>query len=321
MSSHGVARLHAVKVLAIDGGGIRGLIPALVLAEIERRCGRPASKLFDLIAGTSTGGILTCGLTRPGADGGPRFSAAELADLYDVEGPKVFRRGLLKRILSVEGLIDERYDDAGLLASLNRYLGETRLHEALADVLITAYDIRARSAFLFRSSRARTDPAYDFSMAEAARATSGAPTYFEPYEVTDAAGDRTYPLIDGGVYAANPSMLAYTEVMPDLEVLVSLGTGSCQRPIDVGKARGWGQLEWARPIIDVVFDGVADTIEFELKTLLGDRYVRLQTMLDEANEAMDDASADNLRALRRLAERLIAERSAELDRLCATLAA
>jgi patatin-like phospholipase/acyl hydrolase len=308
-----------VKVLAIDGGGIRGLIPALVLAELERRCERPAADMFDLIAGTSTGGILACGLTRPGPDGRPRFSARELADLYDVEGPKVFHRSLLKRILSVEGWIDERYDDAGLMDALGRYFGDARLRDALTDVLITAYDIHDRCAFFFRSSRARTDPEYDFSMVEAARATSGAPTYFEPFEVTDAGGARTYPLIDGGVFAVNPAMVAYAEVT-ELDLLVSLGTGSAQHPLDVGRVRGWGQLEWARSLIDVVFDGVADTIEFELKTLLGDRYVRMQTSLAGANESLDDASEDNLRALRGLAERLIEARSAELDRLCAVLA-
>ena len=83
----------------------------------------------------------------------------------------------------------------------------------LTDVFITAYDITDRFAFFFRSSRARTDDAYDFSLAEAARATSAAPTYFEPVEVTDAAGARTYPLIDGGVYAVNPAMCAYAEVV------------------------------------------------------------------------------------------------------------
>jgi patatin-like phospholipase/acyl hydrolase len=312
-----------VKVLAIDGGGIRGLIPALVLAELERRCDRPAADMFDLIAGTSTGGILACGLTRPRPDGRPRFSAAELADLYDVEGPRVFHRSLLKRILSVEGWIDERYDDGGLMASLERYFGAARLRDALTDVLITAYDIRDRCAFFFRSSRARADPAYDFSLVEAARATSGAPTYFEPVEVTDAAGARTYPLIDGGVFAVNPAMVAYTEVAlmgRELDVLVSLGTGSAQHPLAVARVRGWGQLEWARSLIDVVFDGVADTIEFELRTLLGERYVRMQTSLAGASESLDDAGTDNLRALRGLAERLIEERSAELDRLCAALA-
>src|SRR5919198_1588171 len=98
-------RLGGVKVLAIDGGGIRGLIPALVLAEIERRTGRRTASLFDLVAGTSTGAIIACALTRPGA-----MPAAEAAALYEQDGPSVFHPSLLKRITSLGGLIDERYD-------------------------------------------------------------------------------------------------------------------------------------------------------------------------------------------------------------------
>jgi uncharacterized protein len=310
-----------VKVLAIDGGGIRGLIPALVLAELERRCERPAADMFDLIAGTSTGGILACGLTRPGPDGRPRFSARELADLYDVEGPKVFHRSLLKRILSVEGWIDERYDDAGLMDALGRYFGDARLRDALTDVLITAYDIHDRCAFFFRSSRARTDPEYDFSMVEAARATSGAPTYFEPFEVTDAGGARTYPLIDGGVFAVNPAMCAYAEVAGRLDLLLSLGTGSHTRPLPYDEIKDWGQLEWARPVLDVVFDAGQDAVDFQLSALIDGAYVRLQTMLREASDDLDDASADNLAALRRDAERLIADADTEIDDVCARLTA
>src|SRR5215211_2712048 len=256
----------AMKVLAIDGGGIRGLIPALVLAEIERRTGRPTAELFDLIAGTSTGGILACGLTRPGSDGKPMHSAEELAELYRTEGPKIFDRSLIKRITSVEGLLDERYDDKGLNRALATYLGDARLRDALTDVFITAYDIEDRFAFFFRSSRARTDDTYDFSMAEAARATSAAPSYFEPVEVTDAAGARTYPLVDGGVFAVNPAMCAYAEVVgsgADISVIAALGTGAQTKAFEFDDVKGWGQLEWARPVLDIVFDGVADTVDFQ----------------------------------------------------------
>lgn len=74
------------KVLSIDGGGIRGIIPAMVLAEIEDRTGRPVAETFDLIAGTSTGGILALGLTLPGDNGRPRYAAEELIGLYEEEG-------------------------------------------------------------------------------------------------------------------------------------------------------------------------------------------------------------------------------------------
>lgn len=311
-----------MRVLAIDGGGIRGLIPALVLAEIERRAGRRAHELFDLIAGTSTGGIIAAALARPDP-----IAAADLAALYEQEGPKIFHRSLLKRIESVEGNIDERYSDSGLNAALQTFLGDARLSSVRPDVLITAYDIERRTAFFFRSARARSDPASDFTLAAAARATSAAPTYFEPALVKDVAGRRSYALVDGGVFAVNPSMCAYAELAragraPEISVLCSLGTGSHTRPIEYDDAKGWGRLQWAAPIIDVVFDGVADTIEFETAQLLPPpRSLRFQTELRDASDDLDDASASNLAALRREAERLIGERSADLDALCAALVA
>src|SRR3954454_6021277 len=86
-----------VRILAIDGGGVRGLIPAVVLADLERRTGRRTAEMFDLIAGTSTGGILACGRTRPGETGPPACTAADLMALYDSEGPEIFHRSLVKR--------------------------------------------------------------------------------------------------------------------------------------------------------------------------------------------------------------------------------
>ena len=310
-------------MLSIDGGGIRGLIPALVLGEIERRTGRRTAELFDLIAGTSTGGILACALSRRGEDGAPAHSAEELAELYLSEGPKIFHRSLRKRVTSLDGLIDERYDDSGLDTALATYLGTDRLKEVLADVLITAYDVKDRFAFFFRSSRARTDDTYDFSLAETARAAAAAPTYFEPVEVTDAAGARTYPLIDGGVYAVNPAMCAYAEVIAgghELDVLASLGTGVQTKAYEFDDVRGWGRVEWVRPLIDFVFDGVADTIDFEAAALAAGRYQRFQAELRYASDALDDASDGNLRRLQGDAERLIAERTADIETLCEEIA-
>ena len=290
-----------MKVLAIDGGGIRGLIPALVLAEIERRTQRPIARLFDLIAGTSTGAILACTLTQPDA-----MPAARAADLYVEEGPQIFHRSLLKRVTSIEGLIDERYDASGLVASLRRHLGDTRLAQATTELLVTAYDLEARQALLLRTRD-------DMTMVDAAHASSAAPTYFEPVRV----GDRT--LVDGGVFAINPAGLAYAEASGQLDVLASLGTGEHTRPLHYRDVKDWGQIHWARPIIDVVFDGSADAVDTQLSGLIDGRYIRLQTRLEEASDALDDASAENLAALGREAERLIERRSADIDRLCAAL--
>ena len=304
-----------MRVLALDGGGIRGLIPALVLAEIERRTGRAVRELVDLVAGTSTGAILACALTRPDP-----LPAARIAELYVEEGPRIFDRSLLKRITSVDGYLDERYDDDGLRAVLERWLGSARLADADPALLITVYDLERRRAVLLR----RDD---DLSMVDAAHASSAAPTYFEPVR----AGGAT--LVDGGVFAINPAALAYAEVdgnrvsrsdprklgSPRDVTLLSLGTGSMTRPLPYDEVRGWGRLEWAAPIIDVVFDGSADAVDLQLSALLEDGYVRLQTPLVEASDDLDDASEANLAALTREAERLIAARDADIDRVCERL--
>jgi uncharacterized protein len=305
-----------MKVLSIDGGGIRGLIPALVLAEIEERTGRRIAELFDFIAGTSTGGILACALTVPGEDGGPRFTAREIARLYETQGARIFSRSLRRRLFTLDGLKEERYDDRELNRALEVYLGESRLSEALIPIMVTAYDIQGRFAFFFRSSRAVADPTYDFGMVAAARASSAAPTYFEPHAVTDVAGARTYPLIDGGVFATNPASCAYADLGHDnITLLASLGTGENTRPYSFERARRWGVIEWARPVLDIVFDGQAETTQFIMDRLLGDAYIRLQTQLQQASDDLDDASPRNLARLRAEAERMMDEQAEVLERL------
>jgi predicted acylesterase/phospholipase RssA len=289
-----------VNVLAIDGGGIRGLIPALVLAEIEHRTGRRMGELVDLIAGTSTGAIIACALARPDP-----MPAQRIAELYEIEGPKIFDRSLIKRIRSVGGLVDERYDSSGLVSALNTWLGPGRLADLQPPVLLTAYDIEHRRAVFLGAS--------DTAMIDAVHASSAAPSYFEPVRV----GDAT--LVDGGVFATNPAVCAYAQVGGRADLLLSLGTGEHTRPLPYEKVRNWGQLEWARPILDVVFDGTADAVDLQLAALVPGGYVRLQTRLDEASDDLDDASPENLAALRREAERLIAANDAQIDDVCARL--
>jgi uncharacterized protein len=291
-----------VKVLAIDGGGIRGLIPALVLAEIERRTERRIAELVDMIAGTSTGGILACALGKPDP-----LPAAEIASLYVEEGPKIFDRSLLKQITSLGGYLDERYSARGLVRALERYLGDTPMTAATLPLLLTAYDTEARAIHLLRSEGEHSGA----SMVEAAHATSAAPTYFEPVR----SGRAT--LIDGGVFATNPALVAYAEVRGKLDLLLSLGTGEHTRPLPYEKVKDWGQLEWARPVIDVVFDGGQDAVDLQLRALLPDGYVRLQTQLVRASDDLDDASKGNLDRLRKEAEALIA--AADIDDVCARL--
>jgi patatin-like phospholipase/acyl hydrolase len=302
-----------MRVLAIDGGGIRGLIPALVCTEIERRSGRRVFELFDLIAGTSTGGIIACAVCAPDP-----LPASELVKLYEDEGPDIFDRSLFQRIRSADGLLDEKYDDAALDRALERFLGHKRLAETKPDLIVPSYDTALPGPYFFKSSKARDAPEDDFPLSIVARATSAAPTSFEPVD----AGDKS--LVDGGVFATNPAMCALAEalnvVSPKEVVVVSLGTGQRTHQRSFDEIKDWGLAAWARPILDVVFDGVSDAVDYQLERVLtADRYWRFQVELTLASDDLDDASEGNLAKLRGHAEELIEQRSADLDAALAKL--
>jgi patatin-like phospholipase/acyl hydrolase len=301
-----------MRVLSIDGGGIRGIIPALVLAEVEQRSGKRVWELFDLIAGTSTGGILACALCAPDP-----LPALQLVALYEEEGPKIFDRTLWQRIRSANGLLDEKYDAAALDRALERFLSDKRLAETKPDLLVPAYNMGDPGPYFFKSRKAREE-GEDFPLSEVARATSAAPTYFEPLDLAGQA------LVDGGVFAANPAMCAFAEVMrfqPTADVLLlSLGTGQRTRKRRFADVKDWGLIEWAKPILDVVFDGVSDAVDYQLQHSLDEgKYWRLQVELTNANDDMDDASTHNLAELRAAAELLIEERSGDIDAAVAAL--
>jgi uncharacterized protein len=321
------------KVLSIDGGGIRGIIPAMVLAEIERRTGKRTAEVFDLVAGTSTGGILALGLTKPGRDGEPQYSAERLIELYETEGRKIFSLPVWHRIHSAGGLAEEKYPAKGIEEVALEYFGDVRLAQALTEVLVTAYEIERRGPWFFKRRHARDEnrEGDNFHMREVARATSAAPTYFEPLPLEwGPHGKRAF--IDGGVHSNNPAMCAYVEAMKiyteekDFLVL-SLGTGEPTRSMPYEEVKGWGLALWAQPILNVVFDGVSDTVDYQLQGLLSTeegndkRYYRFQPVLDIGKDDMDDASATNIQALKTKAKEIISKNDATLKALCSQLIA
>ncbi len=319
------------KVLSIDGGGIRGIIPAMVLTEIETRTGKATSELFDLVAGTSTGGILALGLTKPGQDGAPEYSAQRLIELYETEGGKIFDRPVWHRLHSGWGLAEEKYPSKGIEEVAKRYFEDVYLAEALTEVLVTAYEIERRGPWFFKRRHTRDEnrEGDNFLMRDVARATSAAPTFFEPLQLTwGPHGERAF--IDGGVHSNNPAMCAYVEarkIHPEEDdfLVVSLGTGELTRSLPYEEVRGWGLALWAQPILNVVFDGVADTVDYQLRELLSTeegearRYYRFQTLLDVGKDDMDDASRTNIAALKEKAEEIIIKNDAALNALCAQL--
>ena len=309
------------RILSIDGGGIRGIVPALVLADLEARTGQRVSDLFDLVAGTSTGGVLALALTRDDP-----VPADKLVSLYGREGRSIFSKSFWRRLPGY-ALMDERYSDKGLVRVLKKYLGESSLAEASPPVLVTSYALERRMPFFFKSAKAKapgTKASHDFPMWQVGRATSAAPTYFEPYKL-EASGEGYYSLVDGGVFANNPAMCALAEAMgegvaPSDIVMLSLGTGEHTRPIPHKDAVNWGLANWAVPIIGIMMDGVSDTVHYQVSKILGKgSYLRVQGKLTDAMDDMDDASRANIRALRRFAKGLVREYAEDLEALALRL--
>ncbi|MEO8664005.1 MAG: CBASS cGAMP-activated phospholipase [Ignavibacteria bacterium] len=317
------------KILSIDGGGIRGILPARLLHEIEKRVKKPVSEIFDLIAGTSTGGILALCLASPDENGKPKYRAIDVLKLYEEEGRKIFNKSPWRSAMSLGNLVDAKFPIVGIEEVLELYLGETKLSEALTSVIIPCYEIEQRMPFFFKSRKAKENPDYDYKMKDVARATSAAPTYFQSKKLKASPPIDYFALIDGGVFANNPSMCAYAEakkVFGNTEkiLVVSIGTGQLTRQITYDESRDWGVLEWARPLLSVVFDGVSGTVDYQLKQLLTDdkslkHYYRFQTKLDIGNDNMDDASSTNLRALKIKGEDMVSQNSDTLEELFSIL--
>jgi patatin-like phospholipase/acyl hydrolase len=362
---------NKLKVLALDGGGIRGILPCAVLAEIERLTDRPICELFDLVAGTSTGGIIACGLSTPDPSKPhkPKFSAAEFGKMYEEKGAEIFQKssGMLNMVTSI---FDQAYEHHGLENLLLEYLGDTELRQTLTELLVTSYDIESRRPFYFLSRLAKKDPAKEnYRLRDIARSTSAAPTYFEPNPLAWHGGGGPLALVDGGVFANNPAMLAYTEAIellrlrnaaprsqPDTGLesfdpvttpaggmeglegfaptvstgtsdifMLSLGTGRSQKPYPYASAKTWGLAQWAKPIIDILMQGVSETVDYQMHYVLPNdangarHYVRINPFLPQEMTEMADVSAGNIKALKALAQRSVQENQAAIAEVCKVL--
>ena len=336
------------RILAVDGGGIRGLISALVLAEIEKRLSKelerptPIADHFHLVAGTSTGGLIALALTAPKA-----VTTEELAAFYTEDGPRIFHRGLWRELATLRGFAGPKYSPAALREAIESRLGEAKLSKATRDVLVTSYDMTASEPHFFKRWRARESAERDVPIVDAALATSAAPTYFPSHEV----GRRA--LVDGGVFANNPAVAAIAEALgrqsdppaklgPDDLFLVSVGTGNYEVGYEQRQVSRWGKIGWVAaggedpPVLGAMLGGSADGAAYWAHMLLnhapgeavpapeemgrGPRYFRLQVDLG-GDIALDDVSRRTLDVtLPGVAKKLIEQRSEEIDAIVAVLA-
>jgi patatin-like phospholipase/acyl hydrolase len=225
------------RILSIDGGGIKGVFPASFLAEIENAAGLASvAHCFDLIAGTSAGGIIALGL-------GLGLSARDMASFFVGLGPDIFPDGQKPTLRLLLGL--ERYDPGPLRAALKRVFGTKTLGDSRVRLLIPSFDANKADIHIFKtahSSRLMMD--YKLEAVEVAMATAAAPTFFPAYDSA-----KHIALVDGGVWANNPVSLAVVEAMTLLrqsfEDIDVLSLGCTEETLDF-KQRGHSGLFWLR---------------------------------------------------------------------------
>lgn len=321
-----------VKILSVDGGGMRGIIPGMVLTEIERKTGKPISELFDLLSGTSIGAVYALGLSIPDENGKPKWKAEDMANTFIKHGEQTFHRTLWEKIKTGNSVIDRKYSSENSKAVFMKYTGDTKLKDGLTELLIPSYDLETGLPFFFKRSEARKNHFHDFTMLQALMATTAAPVFFEPYKI-EPTGDpllKHYAFIDGGIVANNPAMCAYVEaktLFPDADefMIVSLGTGELGAKILYEKMRGWGAIQWLPKIFPLIFLGQDDVVDHQMNTLLntsGDKlnhYYRVQIRLQDQEGKFDKKDFLSTHSLQILGENLVEDFSHEIEEICSKL--
>lgn len=314
--------MKKIRILSLDGGGIRGILPGIILTQVEKKLQQRLedpdirlADMFDFMAGTSTGGILTLAYLTPGKNTRTKLTAEEAVNIYLDRGDEIFDVSFLQKIKSGAGITDEKYDAAELEEALEDTFGDLKLSELLKPCIISSYDIRNGKPHFFKQSKAK-NKIHNFNVKDVARATSAAPTYFETARIKNDI-DTPYPLIDGGVFVNNPTLVAYSEVrsmqfegfeeLPTAKdmMIVSIGTGSTSKKYEYKKAKDWGAVGWIKPIIEIMMSGNAKTVDYHVGKIfdtLNDNdkqnYYRLEPEIITADTEMDNASLDNLRRLK-----------------------
>jgi patatin-like phospholipase/acyl hydrolase len=352
-------RKTKIRMLSIDGGGIRGIIPATIMIYLEKQIRKETKnenakvgEYFDMISGTSTGGILACLYLTPESPGSTKakYTAEEALKLYLNHGTEIFSKKFWERITHYK-MWNENYKADSLQKLLDNFFGDTKLSELIRPCLITSYDFFHRRATFFNSvdARCRAGDVRDFYVKNITRATSAAPTYFEPARITSIGGS-IFNLIDGGVFVNNPSMSAYSEARttnfsedpyieqsckskkPDKPTAVemfhvSVGTGSEARRIEFNTLKDAGLVSWLPYLIDIMMSASSETVDYHLRKIydtLDDKadredYMRLEASRGEASAEMDCVTLQNLEALHHAGNRYIYEHQEDLNTIAKKL--
>ncbi len=309
-----------IRILAIDGGGVYGLLPAHILEYIEKKSKKPIAELFDVIMGTSTGALLSVLLTIPGENNKPKYSATDAINIYRKDGKKIFYNPWYHRILTLNGILGPKYMTSERYDVFKEYLGNTYFDQLLTNMIIPAYGVREQSPLLFVNWKQDGLLDINFAVSDLLMGAVSPPGYF-PSVVFGSQKNR-FVLVDGGLFANNPSLAAVLIAMKEYPkkkyILVSLGTGKVKgEKIPTGKQVGWGDLQWSEEILSVLLDS-----QMQFDHILLDKTFPFPVDIYYFNEEissfkkiLDDISPLNLLRLNKEGQSLVKQNKKKLNEL------
>ncbi|XP_019149986.1 PREDICTED: patatin-like protein 2 [Ipomoea nil] len=345
-----------VTILSIDGGGIRGIIPGTIVAYLEEQLQTfdgPDARIadyFDVIAGTSTGGLMTTMLAAPDKNKRPLYAGKDIVPFYKEHGPYIFPGNTSAWQNMLAG---PKYDGKYLHQVLKNNLGDTRLSQTLTHVVIPTFDIKTFQPTVFTTCDVNDSPEKNAKLSDICIATSAAPTYLPGhyFDTADAKGGKVeYNLIDGGVAANNPTLIAVSTVTQRMMaedkkflpssissndptgchhlLILSIGTGNAKKAdkYTAQQAATWGVLGWlaqrdGNPLIDVFSGASADMVDYHIATIFrslkaGDNYLRIQEDdLKGSTASVDVTTKENLDALEEVGKNLLSKPVMKLNLL------
>ena len=257
------------RLLNIDGGGVRGYFPLLILDYIEKRTGKQILDLFDYYSGVSTSSIILSGLLT-------KYSVRELITTFKELSQIIFYRSYYYSISSGFGLIDSKYPDENINDILEKYLKDVKLCDAKKPLSILTYDLVNSKPIWWHSYSS----AFDYNLWEIVRGSTAAPTYFPPYKMD------SYLLIDGGIVANNLTELIFTQALThfgptDTFFQLSIGTGYYDTKVQEVPS---GLLSWSGSMLNVLLNASTLYESSQLNTLQQIKnlkyYYRLDVKLD-----------------------------------------
>ena len=322
--------MSRTRILSIDGGGIKGIVPAVVLLHLEKLLKQLSKNqnsrihdYFDLFSGASTGAIIIAGLLSPDKNNHPKYSPEEILDLYLENGHIIFNSSFFQEIKSVSGIVNVKYDPEGLESVFEKYFGKSELKDLLKPSLIPVYDLSRGKNYFFRQQKALTSPRHNFYVKDLLRGATSALSYFPPAQISTVNDREHRCFIDGGVFANNPALSAYAEfryhnsnLHAKDTMMLSLGTGRKTTNLDCEVTANWGAAEWLYQGSYLTSNAVASASDYQLNAVYDNKpnYLRLDASFDdEQSSSMDNTDKEYLDYLISLGESIVKEKQSEIN--------